>query len=151
MEWQKNVNHINTSPINKMAITYMDKLVNQLKERFEFKFIHPSIYDVGYKILTLIESDDYGSYIADIAINKFINKNLELDNHIVQLKKFESYVIQDLIDDNNYKVYVVVNNQFVPFNDVAEIKHILRMTMKLTGGKANPSLFTHAFLNYQLI
>lgn len=84
----------------------MDKLVNQLKERFEFKFIHPSIYNVGYKILTLIESGDYGSHTSDVAINKFINKNLELDNfcvdnHTIQLKQSESYgyAIEDLMND----------------------------------------------------
>lgn len=193
MEWKKKLESETYESLKTLPISYMDKFIKQLKEKFEFEFISNSIYQVGLKILDLIKSGDYGSFSAVQLIQHFINKNIELDSfvlndHVLRLKNkhytiqesindmpFEHYVtfktifeflekrimedeefklkiqnhLNNVVYDLDYQPYILDKGKLVRLDEVAEIKTLLRMTMKLSCGKANPILFNENFLKYK--
>lgn len=193
IEWKKKLESETYESLKTLPISYMDKFLRQLKEKFEFEFISNSIYQVGLKILDLIKSGDYGSFSASRLIQHFIDKNIELDsfvleNNILGLKD-KHYTIQEAINDmpfeyyvtfqtifeflekrimedeefklkiqnhlNNvvynldYQPYVLDKGKLVRLDEVDEIKTLLKMTMKISCGKANPILFSENFLKYK--
>ena len=82
MEWKKKLESETYESLKTLPISYMDKFLKRLKEKFEFEFISHSIYQVGLKILDLIKSGDYGSFSASQLIQHFIDKNIELNNFV---------------------------------------------------------------------
>lgn len=193
MEWKKKLESKTYESFKTLPISYMDKFLKQLKEKFEFEFISNSIYQVGFKILNLIKSGDYGNSSATRLIQHFIDKNIELDGFVLNDNilglKDKHYTIQEAINDmpfehyvtfqtifeflekrimedeefklkihnylNNvvynldYQPYVLDEGKLVRLDEVEEIKTLLKMTMKISCGKANPILFSENLLKYK--
>lgn len=193
MEWKKKLESKTYESFKTLPISYMDKFLKQLKEKFEFEFISNSIYQVGFKILDLIKSGDYGNSSATRLIQHFIDKNIELDGFVLNDNilglKDNHYTIQEAINDmpfehyvtfqtifeflekrimedeefklkiqnylNNvvynldYQPYVLDESKLLRFDEVEEIKTLLKMTMKISCGKANPILFNENLLKYK--
>ena len=49
----------------------------------------------------------------------------------------------------DYQPYVLDKGKLVRLDEVDEIKTLLKMTMKISCGKANPILFSENFLKYK--